>query len=49
MDLVSLANGKQVFIRRVTIGQDFRALALEAKDNNAQGAPVDALLLYAKQ
>jgi hypothetical protein len=49
MYLVHLANGKQVFLRRVTVSQDFKTITLEAKGNDAQGTPVDVLLLYEKQ
>jgi hypothetical protein len=49
MYLVHLANGKQVFLRRVTFSQDFKTLNLEAKGKDAQGTPVDVLLHYEKQ
>lgn len=47
--LVHLANGKQVFLRRVTFSQDLKTFTLEAKGNDAQGNTVDVLLLYEKQ
>ncbi len=49
MYLVHLANGKQVFLRRITISPDFKTINLEAKGNDAQGTPVDVLLHYEKQ
>jgi len=49
MYLVSLANGKQVFLRGAIVSRDLKTFTLETKGNDAQGNPVDVLLLYEKQ
>jgi hypothetical protein len=47
--LVHLGNGKQVLLRSITFSQDFKTYTLEVKYRDAQGTPVDILLLYEKQ
>lgn len=46
---VHLVNGKQVLLRKATISQDLKTYTLEIKYKDAQGTPVEILLLYEKQ